>query len=190
MKSLTEEGSAGISGASVVHDDVKLRERVEFIQRTTNSTALAEEFIEGREIYVGVMGNDRVTVLPAWEFAMTKKEEGAPLIASDRAKWDPKYQRQVGLKTGPAKLSKKMQIKLSDLSKEIYRLLGMSGYARLDYRLTEEGDAYLLEANPNPQIAKDEDFALSAKHIGIGYDELIEQLMQFGIKYVPERMIA
>jgi D-alanine-D-alanine ligase len=66
----------------------------------------------------------------------------------------------------------------------------MSGYARLDYRLTEEGEAYLLEANPNPQIAKDEDFAQSAKHIGIEYPALIEQLMQFGMKYVPSRIIG
>jgi D-alanine-D-alanine ligase len=190
VKSLTEEGSVGISGASIVHDDEKLMERVEFIHRTTNSTALAEQFIEGREIYVGVMGNDRVTVLPPWEFAMTKKENGAPLIASDRAKWDPEYQRQVGLKTGPARLSKKMQAKLARLSKEIYRLLGMSGYARLDYRVTDAGDAYLLEANPNPQIAKDEDFALSAKHVGVEYPELIEQLIQFGRRYVPSRIIA
>jgi D-alanine-D-alanine ligase len=190
VKSLTEEGSVGISGASIVHDDEKLMERVEYIHRTTNSTALAEQFIEGREIYVGVMGNDRVTVLPPWEFAMTKKENGAPLIASDRAKWDPEYQRQVGLKTGPARLSKKMQAKLAGLSKKIYRLLGMSGYARLDYRVTDAGDAYLLEANPNPQIAKDEDFALSAKHVGIDYPELIEQLIQFGRRYVPSRIIA
>jgi D-alanine-D-alanine ligase len=190
VKSLTEEGSVGISGASIVHDDEKLKERVEFIHRTTNSTALAEQFIEGREIYVGVMGNDRVTALPAWEFSMTKKTNGTPLIATDRAKWDPKYQRQVGLKTGPAKLSKKMHAKLSGLSKDIYRLLGMSGYARLDYRVTEDEDAYLLEANPNPQIAKDEDFALSAKHAGVSYPELIEQLMQFGIKYVPDRIIG
>lgn len=190
VKSLTEEGSVGISGASIVNDDEKLMERVQYIHRATNSTALAEQFIEGREIYVGVMGNDRVTVLPPWEFAMTKKEDGAPLIASDRAKWDPEYQRQVGLKTGPAKLSRKMQAKLTGLSKEIYRLLGMSGYARLDYRVTEDGDAYLLEANPNPQIAKDEDFALSAKHAGVDYPELIDRLIRFGTKYVPSRMIA
>jgi D-alanine-D-alanine ligase len=190
VKSLTEEGSAGISGASIVHDDDKLMERVKFIHRTTDSTALAEQFIEGREIYVGVMGNDRVTVLPPWELEMTKKENGAPLIASDRAKWDPNYQRQFGLKTGPARLTGKMQTKLTNLSKKIYRLLGMSGYARLDYRVTEDGDAYLLEANPNPQIAKDEDFALSAKHVGIDYPALIEHLIQFGMKYVPSRIIG
>ena len=150
---------------------------------------MAEQYIEGREIYVGVMGNDRVTVLPPWEFAMTKSN-GGPLIASDRAKWDPKYQRQLGLKTGPARLTKKLQAHLTILSKEIYRLLGMSGYARLDYRVTETGEAYLLEANPNPQIAKDEDFALSAKHIGLEYPVLIEQLIQFGIKYKPTNMIG
>lgn len=136
------------------------------------------------------MGNDRVATLPPWEFAMTKKGSDKPLIASDRAKWDPEYQRQVGLKTGPARLSKKMQTKLAGLSKDIYRLLGMSGYARLDYRITEDGHAYLLEANPNPQIAKDEDFAQSAKHVGMAYPELIEQLMQFGMKYAPSRIIG
>jgi D-alanine-D-alanine ligase len=190
VKSLTEEGSAGISGGSIVRDEKKLKERVAFIHRTTQSIALAEEFIDGREIYVGVMGNDRLTVLPPWEFAMTKKDDSTPLIASSRAKWDPEYQRQVGLKTGPAQLSKKSMQNLVDASKEIYRLLGMSGYARLDYRVTDDEEAYLLEANPNPQIAKDEDFALSAKHAGVDYPELIDQLMRFGMSYVPSRIIT
>jgi len=190
VKSLTEEGSTGISRASLVHDDKKLEERIEFIHRTTNSTAIAEQFIEGREIYMGVMGNDRTTALPAWEFAMTKKDDDVPLIATDRAKWDPEYQRQVGLQTGSAKLTKNGQDKLARLAKETYRLLGMSGYARLDYRVTEDDKAYLLEANPNPQIAKDEDFALSAKHAGLDYLELIERIMHFGINYVPSRMVG
>jgi D-alanine-D-alanine ligase len=190
VKSLTEEGSVGISGASIVRDDDKLKDRVAFIHRTTNSTALAEQFIEGREIYVGVMGNQRVTTLPAWEFAMINKEDGAPLIASGRAKWDPKYQRLVGLRTGPAELSKRLEAKLASQSKQIYRLLGMSGYARLDYRVTEDDEAYLLEANPNPQIAKDEDFALSAKHVGIEYPELIGRLIQLGLEYAPDQIIG
>ena len=95
----------------------------------------------------------------------------------------------MGLKTKPAELSKKREAELAQLSKRIYRLLGMSGYARLDYRVTDDGEAYLLEANPNPQIAKDEDFALSAKHIGIEYPELIERLMRFGINYSPNRLM-
>jgi D-alanine-D-alanine ligase len=190
VKSLTEEGSVGISGASIVRDDDKLKERVAFIHRTANSTALAEQFIEGREIYVGVMGNQHVTILPPWEFAVTKKEDGAPLIATSRAKWDPEYQRHIGLKTGPAKLSEKLEARLANHSRRIYRLLGMSGYARLDYRVTEDDEAYLLEANPNPQIAKDEDFALSAKHMGIDYPALIERLIQFGLAYAPEHSVS
>lgn len=183
VKSLTEEGSAGISSASIVNDDEKLAERVEYIHRTTESTAIAEQFIDGREIYVGVMGNERTSVLPAWELSMKDLPPDAPLIASDRAKWDPEYQRQVGLKTGPAKLTKKLRLHLARLSKQIYNLLGMSGYARLDYRVTEEGKAYLLEANPNPQIARDEDFSMSAKHMGIEYEELIQRILQFGMSY-------
>ena len=138
--------------------------RIEFINRTTKSTAIVEQYIEGREIYVGVMGNDRTTVLAPWELTMSALSPNTPLIAGDRAKWDPEYQRQIGLKTGPAKLVKPLANHLAALSKEIYILLGMSGYARLDYRVTLDGKAYLLEANPNPQIARDEDFAQSAKH--------------------------
>lgn len=183
VKSLTEEGSAGISSASLVHDDEKLMERIEFITRTTKSTAIAEQYIEGREIYVGVMGNDRTSVLAPWELSMTALSPNAPLIASDRAKWDPEYQRQVGLKTGPAELAKPLARHLAMLSKQIYTLLGMSGYARMDYRVSPDGKAYLLEANPNPQIARDEDFALSAKHLGLDYEELLQRLLQFGRRY-------
>lgn len=190
VKSLTEEGSAGISNASIVHDDAKLQERVEFIHRTVKSPAIVEQYIEGREIYVGVIGNDRPKALPAWEFSMAGRNSDQPLVASDRAKWDPQYQRQLGLKTGPAKLTKKMADKLASLSKRIYRLLDMSGYARLDYRVTEEGRAYLLEANPNPQIARDEDFAESARHMNIGYEELLQRILDVGLRYQPSRNLV
>jgi D-alanine-D-alanine ligase len=189
VKSLTEEGSIGISGASIVRDDVKLMERVEYIHRTAESAALAEQYIEGREIYVGVMGNERVTVLPPWEFFVENRPEGAPLIATGRGKWDPDYQEQVGVMTGPAEISKKLATKLEKLSRQIYRLLGLSGYARLDFRVTASEDAYLLEANPNPQIAADEDFASSAEHAGIEYPQLIEQIIRFGMNYKPGRVI-
>ena len=189
VKSLTEEGSIGISGASIVRDDVKLMERVEYIHRTAESAALAEQYIEGREIYVGVMGNERVTVLPPWEFFVENRPEGAPLIATGRGKWDPDYQEQVGVMTGPAEISTKLATKLEKLSRQIYRLLGLSGYARLDFRVTASEDAYLLEANPNPQIAADEDFASSAEHAGIEYPQLIEQIIRFGMNYKPGRVI-
>ena len=187
VKSLTEEGSAGISNASIVHDETKLRERVEFIHRTTQAPAIAEEYIEGREIYIGVMGNERPRTLPAWELSIEGRNSDEPLIATDRVKWDPDYQKQIGLKTGPARLSKALAQRLAQLSKKIYGLLGMNGYARLDYRLTADGRAYLLEANPNPQIARDEDFAQSARHARIGYEELLQQLLSFGLRRVPTR---
>jgi D-alanine-D-alanine ligase len=190
VKSLTEEGSAGISGASIVHNDEKLMERIEFINRTTKSTAIVEQYLEGREIYMGVMDNDRTSVLAPWEFSMSSLAPNAPLIASDRAKWDPAYQRQVGLKTGPAKLTKALARHLAGLSKQIYNLLGMSGYARLDYRVTPDGKAYLLEANPNPQIARDEDFAQSAKHLGLDYEELLQRLLGFGMSYAAARRLS
>jgi D-alanine-D-alanine ligase len=164
-------------------------ERIEFIHRTTKSSAIAEEYIEGRDIYVGVMGNERLTVLEPWEFSMSALSKDEPLIASDRAKWDPEYQRQKGLKTGPAKFAKPLARTIAELSKQIYGLLGMSGYARLDYRVTKEGKAYLLEANPNPQIARDEDFAESAKHLGIDYEELLQRILQFGMSYKATRRI-
>lgn len=187
VKSLTEEGSAGISNASIVHDAAKLAERVAFIHRTTRTTAIAEQYLEGREVYVGVMGNERTVVLAPWELSMSELAPDAPLIASDRAKWDPDYQRQMGLRTGPARLAKAIARRLTEQSRQIYRLLGLSGYARLDYRIAADGAAYLLEANPNPQIARDEDFALSAKHGGLGYEALIERLLGYGLRYAARR---
>jgi D-alanine-D-alanine ligase len=186
VKPLTVEGSEGISNASLVRDPDKLAERVAFIHDKVSSPALVEEFVEGREIYVGVYGNELLTVLPAWELTMRKRADGAPLIATDKAKWDPRYQRRVGLRTGPARLEPRLANDLERLSKRIYRLLGLSGYARLDYRLSEHGAFYLLEANPNPQIARDEDFALSAKHAGMSYEELLQKLLTLGQGYTPK----
>jgi D-alanine-D-alanine ligase len=189
VKSLTEEGSIGISAASIVRDDVKLMERVEFIHRTADTAAVAEQYIEGREIYVGVMGNERVTVLPPWEFFLENRPDGAPLIATSRGKWDPAYQDQVGALIGPAEISNKLAAKLKKLSREIYRRLGLSGYARLDFRVTPSEDAYLLEANPNPQIASDEEFASSAEYAGIEYPQLLEQIVRFGMNYNAEQLL-
>jgi D-alanine-D-alanine ligase len=183
VKSLTEEGSEGISQASLVRDPEKLIERIGFIHEKTNAAALVEEFIEGREIYVGVFGNELLTALPPWELTIGKKD--TPVIATDKAKWDPQYQKKIGLKTGPAKLDDRIIRKIETTSKRIYRLLNLSGYARLDYRLSENGRLYLLEANPNPQIARDEDFADSAEHAGMRYEELLQKLVTLGLSYEP-----
>ena len=185
MKSLTEEGSEGISQASLVRDPEKLAERIAFIHEKTQSAALVEEFIEGREIYVGVFGNELLTALPPWELTMSNLPNGSRVIATDKAKWDPEYQKRVGLKSGPADLKKEELTRLMRMSKRIYRLLGLSGYARLDYRMQENGRFHMLEANPNPQIARDEDFANSAVHAGMSYETLLQKLVTLGLSFSP-----
>ena len=182
VKSISEEGSVGIARASIVNDE-KLAERVEFIHRQTKTHAIAEQYIAGREIYVSVIGNQRLQTYTPWELVIEKLPEGAPNIATSKLKWDPAYQEKVGVVTKAADLDKKMREKIARLSKKIYRTLFLSGYARLDYRLTDDGQIFLLEANPNPQIANNEDFADSAKHGGVDYESLLQKIMALGLRY-------
>ncbi|HYR74760.1 MAG TPA: hypothetical protein VEM96_02870 [Pyrinomonadaceae bacterium] len=183
VKSISEEGSVGIARASIVNDDEKLAERVEFIHRQTKTHAIAEQYIAGREIYVSVIGNQRLQTYTPWEMVIEKLPEGAPNIATSKLKWDPAYQEKVGVVTKAAELDKSIRDKLERLSKKIYRTLFLSGYARLDYRVTEEGQFYLLEANPNPQIADHEDFADSANHSGVDYEALLQKIIALGLRY-------
>src|SRR6185436_14503339 len=183
VKSVVEEGSVGISQASVVHDDEKLAERVEFIHRTTESNAIAVQFIDGREIYVSVMGNQRLQTYTPWELVIRNLSEGSLNIATGRLKWNTAYQKKVRLVTRPADLTDELRRKLEALSKRIYRHLNLSGYARLDYRLSNDGEFYLLEANPNPQIARNEDFADSAAHFGLSYCQMLQKVLTLGLTY-------
>jgi len=183
VKSVVEEGSVGISQASVVTDYAKLAERVEFIHRQTSNHAITEQYIEGREIYVSVIGNRRLQTYTPWELVINNLPEGALNIATGRLKWNPDYQKKVGLVTKPAGLTPELQRKLELLSKRIYRHLCLSGYARLDYRLTSDGEFFLLEANPNPQIAMNEDFADSAAHSGLKYPQLLQKILTLGLSY-------
>ncbi len=185
VKSVVEEGSVGISQASVVYELEKLRDRVEFIHRQTNSHAIAEQYIEGREIYVSVIGNQRLKTYTPWELIIENLPEGSLNIATGRLKWNHDYQKKVGLVTRPATLDAETQRRLEKLAKRTYRLLSLSGYARLDYRMSNDGQFYLLEANPNPQIAKDEDFADSAAHCGIPYPQLLQKIIMLGLGRNP-----
>ncbi|HZS08707.1 MAG TPA: ATP-grasp domain-containing protein [Blastocatellia bacterium] len=187
VKSVSDEGSLGIAQASLVRDDEKLRERVEFIHRQNQTHAIAEEYIEGREIYVGVIGNQKLQAYTPWEMIMTNLPEGAPNIATGKVKWDVAYQKKIGLETREAKLEAPLVKEFGRLSKRIYRILGLSGYARIDYRLTADGRIYVLEVNPNPQIAHHEDFADSAEHCGVKYDGLLQKIMTLGMSYDPMR---
>jgi D-alanine-D-alanine ligase len=185
VKSASDDGSTGISMASVVQTRDELVQRVRFIHQSVGTDALAEQFVEGREIYVGVLGDRRLQTLPAWELHLDGLPKGMPRIATERLKRSPDYQTRYNVRSGPANLPANLAGQLSRVSKRVYRLLGLSGYARLDFRMTPSGQVYLIEANPNPQIASDEDFAASAAHAGMTYHELLGKIVKLAQKYRP-----
>src|SRR5690606_4530035 len=128
VKSLTEDSSFGIAQASVVHSDEKLQERVRYIHERIGTAAIVEQYIEGRELYVGVLGNERLRVLPVWELAFRDMAEGARLIATERMKADVKYQERIGAMAGPAKdLSPELRTKIARYAKRICRTLELDG---------------------------------------------------------------
>jgi D-alanine-D-alanine ligase len=188
VKSVTEEASHGISQASIVQDDVKLKERVEFIHANIGTGALIERYIEGREFYVGVMGNGHIHVLPVWELIMDKLPDDARRIATERVKWSRAYQDKYGIRSEEARnLSEGKAEEIQHLAKRVYRALGLSGYARIDVRMDAAGSVYVLEANPNPQISHDEDFSDSAEKDGYPYKDLLQELLNIGLRWRPAK---
>jgi D-alanine-D-alanine ligase len=187
VKSAIEDASIGISQASVVDDMKSLRERVDFIHNHVQTDALVEEYVEGRELYVGLLGNTRLTTLPVWEMDFGTLTKAQARIATRKVKWDPKYQQKHGIATGRAQdLSADQESQISRLARRVYRALHMSGFARMDFRMREDGRVYLLEANANPDVAYGEDFAESASVTGIDYPSLIARIVNLGIGYMPE----
>ncbi|MEC4891143.1 MAG: ATP-grasp domain-containing protein [Nitrospira sp.] len=188
VKSISEEASLGISQASIVEDDDKLKERVAFIHQSVGTGALIEQYIAGREFYVGVMGNGHLQVLPVWELIMDKLPEDAKRIATQRVKWSRKYQEKYGIRSEQAKnLPDGKAQEIQHLAKRVYRALGLSGYARIDLRMDAAGQVYVLEANPNPQIAHDEDFADSAEKAHYRYKDLLQELLNVGLRWQPAK---
>lgn len=184
VKSATEDASFGISQASVVSDLERLRERIEFIHEQTNSDALVEEYIEGRELYVGILGNERLRSLPVWEMDFGTLPDVMAGIATRKVKWDRQYQEKHGIRTGIAQnLPDGCGAYLDKLSKRIFRALYLSGYARMDFRMRPDGSVFVLEANCNPNISREEDFAESAQAAGMEYPALLEQIIRVGNNY-------
>ncbi len=181
VKSLEEDASLGISQASVVHDDGKLAERVAFVHESLQTSAIVEQFIPGRDIYVGVLGNNRLQVLPAQELVFQKNPD-AQNIATAKAKHDLKYQEKWGIDIKSANLDDALARRLEKLCKRIYKILEMSGYARFDFRIDEQNDFYFLEANPNPDLARYEELASAAETAGISYEQLIQRILNAGMQ--------
>lgn len=184
VKSSTDDASLGIAHASVVGDEKQLVERIAFIHDQTHSDALVEEYIEGRELYVGVIGNDRLKVLPVWEMTFGSLPESLPAIATRKVKWDRRYQEKYGITTAAAaNLPEGTMARLERLTKRIFRALHLTGYARMDFRLRADGALYVLEANANPNISLAEDFSQSALTAGMRYRDVLNRILQLGADY-------
>lgn len=187
VKSLVQEASLGISQKSVVETDAQLRERVAFIHRRNGSDAIAEEFIDGRELNVGILGNQRVEVFPVWELQFRELPRGAYGIATASAKHNRAYQRKHSIYQVPAELSDALRAHVVENTKAIARILDLDGFSRVDYRLGKDEQLYFLEANPNPDIARSEEFASAAKKSGKTYPELIQEIVDSGLQRAAQR---
>jgi D-alanine-D-alanine ligase len=185
VKSLIEHSSTGISQASIVDSDEKLAERVRFIHERVGTDAIAEQFINGREIYVSLLGNDRLRAFTPWELLAEKSNPDEPLIATAKAKHDPDYQSKKGIVIRAAEgLHPAIEERLLHDSKRIYRILELTGYARIDFRFDSEDRPYFLEANPNPDIAEQEEFAAASAFDGVSYPKLLERILRLGLRDV------
>ena len=182
IKSLIEEGSVGIAQASYVENEDQLRERVQMLLDKTKGDVIAEQYIEGRELYVTVIGNKQREVLPIRELVFDKVDARLPRMATYKVKWDYEYRERWGIdyifaRNLPAGTSER----LAKVCKRAYRILDLNGYARFDLRLTAEGEIYILEANPNPAIANNDESAFAAEKAGLSYDQLIQRIINLGL---------
>jgi D-alanine-D-alanine ligase len=185
VKPLKEEASLGISQASFVETDEQFKERVQFIHEKLDSDVIAEEYIEGRELYVSTMGNHRLQVFPIRELVFREVPPEEPKIATYRAKWDEEYRKRWGLQNQFAEgLDPALVGDIEQTCKRIYHLLTIDGYARLDLRVTASNEVYFIEANPNPILAADEDFGQSALKAGLSYPQLIDRIVRLALNSV------
>ena len=183
VKSLMEEGSVGIAQASHVENDEQLTERVALIHEKTAGDAIAEQYIDGRELYVSILGNTKLTVLPFRELTFSNTENGIQRMATYRVKWDFNYRDRWGIDYQFARnLPDGLSERIDKLCKRAYRILDLNGYARFDLRLDKDGKVYLLEANPNPAIAQNDECAMSAEKAGIEYRNLIQRIINLGMR--------
>jgi D-alanine-D-alanine ligase len=183
VKPAWEDGSIGIDAASVVKNVKEMMERVEYVQDEFDSPALIEEYIEGREIYAGVLGNyEKAEVLPMVELDLSRLPEGTPKIASYDVKFEKDSEAYKLTKSNIAENLDEATVKrLSDTALAAYRALKLRDYGRIDMRLAPNGDVYVIEANPNPWLASRQEFAMAAKASGRSYTELIGAIVDLAM---------
>lgn len=180
VKPMQSDGSEGIAQASIVHDVAALGQRVTFLHERFATAAIAEEYIEGRELYATMIGNgDAVQVLPVVELvfdAGTSRPEDR--ISTQRAKWNMAYRKRHGIKTVFARrMSKVATERLRDACHASYRSLWLRDYARIDVRLTADGEIWFIEANANPYLSFGHNSAEAAHKAGMFYEAFIQRIV-------------
>ncbi len=178
VKPLLEDASVGIAQASVVEDDEGLAQRVAFIHEKFRQAAIVEELIEGRELYVGLLGNEKLQVLPIIEMTFGEPDTGEHQIATYKAKWDEDYRKRKKIKNVFAKgLSEDVAAKIGDICTTAFHALWLQDYGRVDLRLTHDDEVYVLEVNPNPFIAYEHEVANAAAKAGMSYEDFIQRIV-------------
>ena len=178
VKPVGEESSDGIAKASFAKSEEEAIERANFIHEKFHCDALIEEYIEGRELYLSVMGNRKLSVFPPREIFFHDVPEDTPKFATFKAKWDDTYRKKWGIQNGPAQeLPPGVEEKLARLARKVYRVLKIRGFGRVDVRITQAGEVVVIEANPNPSLACEDDFAQAAAAGGLPYDALLQKIL-------------
>jgi D-alanine-D-alanine ligase len=184
VKPQSEDGSIGIDAEAVVTGVKELMERVEYVQNEFDSPALIEEYIEGREIYAGILGSyEKVEVLPLVELDLSKLPEGTPKIASRDVKFETDSKAYKLTKSKIVEdLDEATAQKLQETAIAAYRAVKLRDYGRIDMRLTPEGEVYVIEANPNPWLSSKHEFAMAAKKSGRSYTQLIGEIVELAVE--------
>lgn len=180
VKPVGLESSDGIARASFAPSEAEALERARFIHDKLGADALVEEYVEGRELTLPVLGSRRLTVFPPRElFFGADPDQAGPRFATSKAKWDDGYRKKWGIKNGPAApLPPGLERRLADLARRVYRILQIRGLGRIDVRLTPTGEVFVIEANPNPSLAREDDFAAAAQQAGVDYETLIRRILE------------
>jgi D-alanine-D-alanine ligase len=181
VKPLRSDASLGIGGKSLVQDWTGLMERVSAIRREVDDAALAEEFIDGREFYVGVIGNSQPKALPPVEIDFTGFPEGVPKVMDSKAKWDERSKEYKGTNSVLAQLPDELRARLQKVAVDAYRALRVRDYGRVDIRLTDTGDIYVLEVNASCYLERNSEFAMAAAAAGLDYPRLIERIVDLAV---------
>ena len=178
VKPTSEDGSIGIDASSVVASVKELMEKIHYIHEEFDAPALIEEYIEGREIYAAILGNENPEALPLVELDLSKLPEGTPHIAGLDVKWETETEAYKVTKSAPVDdLDEATTKRLSDKAIAAYQALKLRDYGRIDMRLTEKGDVYVIEANPNPWLSSGAEFVMAARKAGRSYTQLIGEIV-------------